>query len=178
MKKILIPLIILLSLQYNLQAQNTGKINWYTIEEAVEMTKKIPKKIFIDVYTDWCGWCKKMEAETFAHPEIAKILNENYYPVKLNSETTDTIHFNGYTFINEGTGRRSAHQFSIALLQGKMSYPSIAYMSENLQMITVVPGYMTPEAIEPVLKFIAENHYLKTSYDEFQKNFTSSIVNK
>lgn len=159
-------------------SQNTGKVKWYTFEEAVELAKKNPKKIFIDIYTDWCGWCKKMDAETFTHPEIAKYLNEKFYPVKLNSETNDTIHFNGYNFINEGAGRRSAHQLSIALLQGKMSYPSIVYMAENFQLITVVPGYMTPEAMEPVLKFIGDNHYKRVSYEEFQKGFTSAFVKK
>lgn len=175
MKKIIIILTIIILLPLNTFSQNNGKVKWYTFEEAVELAKKNPKKIFIDIYTDWCGWCKKMDAETFTHPEIVKYLNENFYPVKLNSETTDTINFNGYAFVNEGTGRRSAHQLSIALLQGKMSYPSIVYMAENLQLITAVPGYMTAEAIEPVLKFIAENHYRRVSYEEFQKNFTSAI---
>lgn len=176
MKRIIIILAAILILPAYIFSQNTAKVKWYSFEEATELAKKKPKKIFIDVYTDWCGWCKKMDAETFTNPVIAKYLNDNFYPVKLDSETTDTIKFNGYTFINEGKTRRSAHQLSIALLQGKMSYPSIVYMAENLQLITAVPGYMSAEAIEPVLKFIGENHFTKTSYEEFQKNFVSSFV--
>jgi thioredoxin-related protein len=174
--KQLSTLLLIFSLSLlGLSAQNTVQVKWYSFEEAVELAKKNPKKIFIDVYTDWCGWCKKMDQETFSNPVIANYLNEHFYPVKLNSETTDTIHFEGHRFVNEGQARRSAHQLSISLLQGKMSYPSVVYMSENFQLITVVPGYMNASAIEPVLKFISENHYQRISYDDFQRNFTSSI---
>ena len=47
-------------------------------EEAVAKSEKAPKKLFIDVYTDWCGWCKKMDKTTFAETEVAKYINENY----------------------------------------------------------------------------------------------------
>ncbi len=178
MKKIIFSLSIIIILPFFAFSQNSGKVNWYTFEEVVELSKKNPKKIFIDVYTDWCGWCKKMDAETFSHPYIADYLNENFYPVKLNSESTDPIYFMGYTFINEGAGRRSAHQLAIALLQGQMSYPSIVYLSEDFKLITVVPGFMNAEVIEPVLKFISGNHYKRVSYEEFQKTFKSAIASR
>lgn len=58
------------------EGQETPKIRWYSIEEAVELNSKSKakdkKKFFIDVYTDWCGWCKKMDANTFTDPVIVK----------------------------------------------------------------------------------------------------------
>lgn len=119
-------------------------VKWYTFEEAVELNKTQQRKIFIDVYTDWCGWCKKMDATTFNHPTIAKILNEQYYAVKFDAETSDTIKFSGQVFVNESNRSRSPHQLAVALLQGKMSYPSVAYLNENNQLLTAVPGYYTP----------------------------------
>ena len=61
----------------------SDKIKWYSFEEAYQLNKKKQKKIFIDVYTEWCGWCKKMDAETFANPLIAKYMSEHFYCVKL-----------------------------------------------------------------------------------------------
>ena len=156
-------------------AQKKG-VKWYTFEEAVELNQKEQRKIFIDIYTDWCGWCKKMDANTFSHPTIAKILNEHYYAVKFDAESRDTIVFAGQQFINKGNSARSPHQLAIALLQGKMSYPSVAYMNENNQRLTAVPGYFTPERLEPILRFFADDAFKSKSFEEFQKNFQSEIT--
>ena len=66
-------------------AEGSG-VKWLTFEEAVEKSKTEKRKIFIDVYTDWCGWCKVMDKNTFNDPEVAKLLNEKFYPVKFNAE--------------------------------------------------------------------------------------------
>ena len=42
-----------------ISVENT--LTWISFEQAVELQKKEPRKILIDVYTDWCGWCKKMD---------------------------------------------------------------------------------------------------------------------
>src|SRR6185369_17701275 len=75
-----------------------GAVKWMSFEEAVEKSKTQKRKIFIDVYTDWCGWCKVMDKSTFSEENVAKILNEDFYPVKFDAEQTADIVFNGTTF--------------------------------------------------------------------------------
>ena len=176
MKKIIpVLLIFIISISVSF-AQESGKnVKWYTFQEAVKLSKENPKKLFIDVYTDWCGWCMKMDKETFEYPEIAKILNNKYYPVKFNAESKEPIEFNGKTFINEGGRSRNPHQLAVALLQGQMSYPSVAYMTKDLQLLTAVPGYLTPEQIEPILLYFANDDYKTKKWEEFQAAFESSI---
>ncbi len=154
---------------------SSSKVKWYTFEEAVKLTKEHPKKLFIDVYTDWCGWCKRMDQNTFTDPVIANYLNTYFYPVKFNAESTKPIEFAGKTFVNEGNGNRSPHQLAIALLQGRMSYPSIAYMNEDLQLLTAVAGYLEPKGIEPILNYFATNKYKQESWEDFQKSFVSEL---
>ena len=157
-------------------SQSVGVVKWYTFEEAVKLAGKNPRKLFIDVYTDWCGWCKKMDQNTFTHPVIAEYLNKNFYPVKFNAESTSPIEFAGKTFINEGNaGARSTHQLAIALLQGRLSYPSTVYMNEQLQLLTPVAGYMEPKAMEPILSFFATDKYKTVSWEDFRKTFVSKI---
>ena len=86
MKKLMMMMAILLATT-TLDAQE--KIQWMDFEEAVSACTKQPKKIFVDVYTNWCGWCKKMDQTTFADPEVAKYMNENYYAVKFFFKAAD-----------------------------------------------------------------------------------------
>ncbi len=176
-KNVLLFILISVVSIYSVRGQNHG-VKWYSFEEAVELNKKEQRKIFIDVYTDWCGWCKKMDATTFNHPTITKILNDDYYAVKFDAETNDTISFAGQQFINEGNKNRSPHQLAVALLQGKMSYPSVAYLNEDNQLLTAVPGYYTPDRLEPILVFFAEDAFKNQTFEEFEKNFKSKIKNK
>ncbi len=69
-----------------------NEVKWMSFEEAVERSKTEKRKIFIDVFTDWCGWCKVMDKNTFPDLVIAKLLsNEKFYPVKFNAEQTADV---------------------------------------------------------------------------------------
>lgn len=155
-------------------SQNTSKVKWYSIEEALELNKTNPKKIMIDVYTDWCVWCKRMDQSTFSNPVIAAYLNKNYYPVKFNAESSKPIVFGGKTYIKpEGT--RTTHQFAVTLLNGKISYPSIAYLDKNLVLLGAIPGFQQPKKMELILNFIANDLFKTTTMEEYEKTFVSKI---
>jgi len=173
-KQLIILLAAFALLPASLMAQSSG-VKWMSIEEAEKLSRKDPKKIMVDVYTDWCGWCKKMDAETFSHPVIAEIINKNYYAVKLNAEGKDEITFNGTTYKFVPQGSRGYHELAAGLLSGKMSYPSIAYLNEKLQLLGAVPGYMTPNSIEPLLNYIAEDKFTSQSLEDYQKTFQSKL---
>ena len=176
MKKTVIILWILAA--FMIQGFSQGKpggVKWLTIQKALELNKKEPRKFYIDVYTDWCGWCKKMDQTTYMDPVIAHILNTKFYPVKFNAESKDPINVAGKTFVNDGSSSRSPHQLAVALLQGKMAYPSVAYLDERFQLLTVVPGFLTPKGLEPILQYFATNSYKTESWQDYQKNFVSEI---
>lgn len=141
-------------LNSSLLANEDKGVNWLTIEQAQEQVAKEPRMVLVFVTTDWCSWCRRMEAETFAHPVIAEYMNNSFYPVKLNAEQTEPIVFRGETYVNSNAGqRRAAHDFAIALLQGRMSYPSMAFFDENLDLLTAIPGYRPPQNFEALLAF-------------------------
>jgi thioredoxin-related protein len=170
-----ILLVSLLPFLLHGQAESS-KIKWYTFEQAVELSKKAPKKMMIDVYTDWCGWCKKMDAETFSNPEIAKYVNEHFYAVKFNAEQKADITFQGKTFkyIDQGNGK-GYHELAAALLSNQLSFPTISYLNEKLELLGPVPGYRNAHDLEPLLVYICEEKFKTVGYDAFQKSFAGKI---
>jgi thioredoxin-related protein len=154
-----------------------GPVKWYTFGEAVEMQKKSPRPIMVDVYTQWCGPCRLMSANTFGNETIAKYLNEHFYPVKFDAETFDSVSFNGYTFRNKnapGTNR-PVHDFAASILDGKLVYPSIVFLNEEIKRVQIVTGYYKADAFEPLMKFFGSGQYKTVSYEEFQKTFVPEI---
>lgn len=147
--------------------KETGEVKWYTIEQAQELMKKEKRKIYIDVYTDWCGWCKVMERNTFSDPKIAELLNTEYYAVKLNAEGKDDIVFKDRTFKYVEQGRSGYHELAAALLNGKLSYPTSVFLDENLNLIQPLAGYMAPEKLEPILTYLGEDIYKKQTWEEY-----------
>jgi thioredoxin-related protein len=152
------------------------KIKWYSFEEAYQLNKKKQKKIFIDVYTDWCGWCKKMDAETFTNPVIIDYMSKHFYCVKLDAERKDTVIIDGVTFVNPSpSSKRATHQLAVELLKGKMSYPSYVFLNEKGQWMTVVAGYQQAKDFEYILNYFGEDIYLKTPWEEFKPAFSGKI---
>lgn len=143
------------------------KINWMTWEEAVVAMEKEPRKLFVDVYTDWCGWCKVMDQKTFSKASVVEYMNQNYYAVKLDAEQKEDIQFAGKTFKYVPSGRRGYHELAANLLQGNMSYPTVVYLNENIQLLSISPGFKEEPQLMKELTFFGDNHYKTTSWKEY-----------
>jgi thioredoxin-related protein len=153
-------------------SQNSTEIKWMNFEEAVEKNKTEPKKIFIDVYTNWCGWCKRMDATTFRDSAVVSYMNKYFHAVKLDAETKDTIHFQGHEFVYHPENR--ANEIAFSLLKNKMSYPTSVYLDEAFSILSPVPGYLTMEQIMPVLKYYGDNIYKTKTWEDYSKEIMSA----
>jgi thioredoxin-related protein len=153
--------------------KNVNKIKWYSWEQAVIANKTTKKKMFIDVYTKWCGWCKVMDRETFENDSIANYLNANFYPIKLDAEQKDSILFGNNKFIyvspEEGGGRNGVHSLAYSLLDGKMSYPTVVYLTEEFERIMISPGYKQVPQLYKELIYTSEEKYKSIEWKDYQK---------
>ena len=147
---------------YSTGTIDNSKINWMTWDEMVKAQETERRKVFIDVYTDWCGWCKKMDASTFLEPNIVNYMNQGYYAVKLDAEMKEPLEFNGFQFVNPNpTGRRSTHQFAASMLDGQLSYPSFVILDENFTRQHIIKGFQQPEPLLGTLIFFKTNEFVR-----------------
>ena len=156
----------------NIKAQ---EITWVSIEEAIALNKKTPKYILIDVFTDWCGWCKKLDKITYKNEEIIKLINANFYAVKLNGEGKEDLIFKNYTFKYKEEGRIKYHEFAAMIMDGKLSYPTTVIMDEKEKLLDRIPGYLEPKMMEKVLTFFSSEEYKTKNWIDFEKDFKSKI---
>ena len=129
-------------------------INWMSWEEASALMEKdaVKKKLFVDVYTNWCGWCKKMDQSSFKDQEVVKLMNANFYPVKLNAEQKEDINHKSVVFVfDKSIGRRGAHTLAASLLDGKLGYPAFVVLNQEYSREQVYSGYQKSNVMVKIL---------------------------
>ncbi len=127
-------------------------IKWYTLEEAIAANEKNQKKLFIDIYTEWCGWCKVMDKKTFTDPDVIRYINENFYAVKFDAEQKEDLRFKGKDYKFVQGGRRGIHEFAYTLLDRQASYPSFVLLDEELNRLGIIKGFKKSEPLLATLK--------------------------
>lgn len=174
MKKIFILLFILMISLSNAQ------VSWMTLDQATEAQKTNPKKILIDFYADWCGQCKLMDKNTFTNSVISQFINENYYPVKFNSEGNETVSLMGRTFQNEnftgGKKKGSLHDFT--KFMNVSAVPAVVFLDVNNQPITMLQGGLTAKELEPYLTLISNDEYKKINNREKWESYLQKFKSK
>lgn len=165
--------------QVRLEKEPGSAVNWISFEEAVEKSKTEKKKILIDVYTDWCGYCKVMDKNTFTDARIATLLNEEYYAVKFNAEQKEPVTFRGTTFKYIPTGRGGYHELAASLLNNELSYPNFVFLTEDFRIVPLIPGkpslpgYRKPEEFHIFLQYVADEKYKEMMISDYQKTYKS-----
>lgn len=145
-------------------------VRWLSWNQAMILNKTKPKKIMIDLYTEWCGWCKRMDASTFKDSSVVDYINKNFYAVKFDAEQRDSIIFNDHTFKFIPQGNRGVHELANSLLDGNLGYPSIVYLTSTMERIMISPGYKPSESLLKEMKYAYEDLYEKIKWEDYQKN--------
>ncbi|OQX98154.1 MAG: hypothetical protein B6I20_11410 [Bacteroidetes bacterium 4572_117] len=156
------------------QIMNRILTKWKSLDEAFELSKKSPKKVLVNLYNNYSISCTMMRLKTFNNPQIARYLNEKFYCVNINVKTKDTLKLFDQVYINEGA-THGYHQLPISFLNGKMKFPAFLIFDEESKFLDRKQEYMTPEAFEPVIKFVGDNEYKKQKWNSYLKTFKSGF---
>jgi len=138
-----------------IKAQNQ-EINWITFEQLEDSLAIKPKKVFINFYADWCAYCKKMEEAAFKNNEVIAALNNNFYAVKMNAESKDSINFGGKVFTNKQINKKRNPTHEIPLLLGngenkEFTLPLTLILNEDFTVISRHFEYISPKKMIAIL---------------------------
>ncbi len=131
-KRIAVVTLVLLALIVSASSSTaaSSEIKWYSYEDGMALGKKLGKKVFIDFYADWCGFCRMMDGSTYRDASVIAILNRDFIPVKVHSDK----------------------EKEIALRYDIRALPSIALISEDGTRIGSVPGYIPSDKLVEILE--------------------------
>lgn len=146
-----------------------AQIRWISWDEAQARNQAEPRKIIVDVYTQWCGWCKKMDKATFEQANIVNYINQNYYAVKFDAETKTDINFKNKAFKYVRNANSGYHELAHELTFGKLSYPTLVFLDEQLNIIQPIPGFKDPASLDKILKYFAEDYYKSTPWKKYEQ---------
>jgi len=152
------------------------KIQWISFQEAIQRAPVERKKIMVDVYTKWCGWCKVMDQKTFSDPEVARYVNAHYLAVKFDAEEEGTITFKGKQYNLVKQGKRSYHELAAEIMRGRLSYPTIVFLDAAMNVIQPIPGYQDSDQYLMVLRYFGENHYQRTPWDRYTQQYQENLA--
>ena len=165
--------VLIISIFFVSAIQGQEEIKWMTIQEAMIKSQKEPRKILVDVYTDWCGWCKVMDKSTYSDSAVINYINKNYYAVKFNAEQKEDIVLGDKTYKFVAAGNRGYHELAAVLLNKQLGYPSTVFIDETATVVYMRQGYIKPILFDTLINFIGGDHYKNVGFDVFSQKFES-----
>ena len=144
-------------------------VQWKSLTEAEAARKLDNRPVIIDLYTEWCGWCKVMDKKTYSDKKVIQYLEDKFYAVKLDAETRQELNWAGKTF--KFNPSYKTNDIALYLTQGKLAFPTTVFIPSDGSAPQAIPGYLTPKQIEIFLKYFGEGNYGKISFEQYQKTF-------
>jgi len=160
-----------------LKAQDETNVRWMTMEEAEQAQRIEPRKVVVDLYTDWCTWCVKMDNSTFKNPHIVKYLNEKFYAVKFDAEQKEDLNFRNKDYKYVRYGKRGYHELAVELTKGRLSFPTVVFLDEDMNNIQAIRGFQTSLRFEQIMTYFANDYHKKMPWQKYSDNYLPVLNN-
>lgn len=141
--------------------------DWRGWNEGLEQAKATHRPVIVDLYTNWCGWCRRMDRDVYAKAEIAEYLRKNYVTIKINGEASDPATYEGKKTNSQGIAQR----FRVS------GYPTTVFLRSNGEHMANVPGYVAADKFLLLLRYVAEGYADRNvPFTEFEKSLKTGTA--
>ena len=145
-----------------LSQTNAGQIPddapaWRPMEDAIDASQANDRLLVLHAYTDWCGWCVRMDRETYTDDAVQAYLAEHYEATRLDLESDEVVTFFDNTLPMAALG--DALQVA--------GTPTAVFVDSDGSLITKMPGFQTAETFLYALRYVHEEAYEQMSFAEF-----------
>ncbi|HEV8080263.1 MAG TPA: DUF255 domain-containing protein [Chitinophagaceae bacterium] len=155
-----------------LKSGSNKEINWINFGDISAKVKEQSKPVIIDLYTDWCHWCKVMDKKTYGNSKVIEYINEHFYSARINAETKDTISWKNKLY--KYNDKYRVNDFTLFLTYGRPAFPTTVIIADEKSAPIPIAGFMEPKQIEPILKYFGEGAYKTKNYPAFERTFKST----
>ncbi|MEP7252852.1 MAG: DUF255 domain-containing protein [Ginsengibacter sp.] len=147
------------------------KLDWMDVNELRSQMAAEVKPVLIDLYTNWCYWCKVMDKKTYDNEKVIQYISEHFYPVKLNAESKDTVYWKDKSYSYNDTYK--INDFALYATSGQVGFPATIIIPDEHSEPVSIPGFLEPKEIEPILKYFGDGAYKTQSFVVFKSTFKS-----
>lgn len=144
-------------------------IQWMNLNEAAAGLQNQKKAVLIDLYTDWCSWCKVMDKKTYSNKNVQQYIQEKFYAVKVNAESKEALIWAGKTY--QYNRNYKVNDFAVFITRGQLSFPTTIIIPADGSEPQAIPGYLETKDFELIAKYFGEGGYGKIPFDKYQKEF-------
>jgi len=154
------------------KTKNDNKVNWLQLNDITSKIKEKDKPVLIDLYTNWCYWCKVMDKKTYSNKKVVDYINDHFYSSRVNAETPDAINWKGKTYLYNNTYH--LNDFALFITFGRVSFPTTIIIADQKSAPIPIAGFLEPKELEKILKYFGDGAYKTMNFPEFEKTFKSS----
>ncbi|MEO7961036.1 MAG: DUF255 domain-containing protein [Ginsengibacter sp.] len=148
------------------------KLDWLEINLVSEKIQNESRPVIIDLYTNWCYWCKVMDKKTYSNKKVIDYINNHFYAVKLDAETKGVVKWKNKDY--QYNNNYKVNEFAMYVTSGQLSFPSTIIIPDMNSAPIAIAGFMEPKEIESILKYFGEGAYKKQNFQEYQSKFKST----
>ena len=152
-------------------ASSAVQIRWLTVDQVSASLQQQPRPVLIDLYTDWCSWCKVMDKKTYSNPALVEYVQDKFYPVRINAESRDLIVWGGKKY--QYNSSYKVNEFAIYLTNGRLAFPTTIFIPVNGAEPQAIPGYLETRDFEMLAKYFGDGNYKNTPFEQYRNNFKS-----